>query len=119
MPGGLHSDGLDQAVARSVVRDQERSLSCLTNQATHGAEGAARLAGLMSQDAPTLLLHTTAREYALTGNTALACGVRMPGEQGTGRPLELSFKDRHIEALVAEWASRTARFAAGWRACAG
>ncbi|MCY4591116.1 MAG: hypothetical protein OXE86_11290 [Alphaproteobacteria bacterium] len=53
-------------MARRVVRDGERSLSCLERRTARGAAGAEWLAGQMSRDTPRLP-HATAREYASIG----------------------------------------------------
>ena len=58
--------GGNQVVARRVVRDGERSLSCPERRTARGAAGAEWLAGQMSRDTPRLP-HATAREYASIG----------------------------------------------------
>ena len=62
-PGKEPGAGRDQVVARRIVRDGERFLSCLTNQATHNDARAEWLAGQMSKDTPRPP-HATAREHA-------------------------------------------------------
>ena len=83
LPGKTRRGG-NQVVARRVVRDGERSLSCPERRTARGAAGAEWLAGQMSRDTPRLP-HATAREYASIGQYRTT--VRGPATlTGTGSP---------------------------------
>ncbi len=121
-PAGLNRRGGNQVVARRVVRDGERSLSCPERRTARGAAGAEWLAGQMSRDTPRLP-HATAREYASIGQYRTT--VRGPATlAGTGSPSKTKHHrsrplTRPRGALLPPEADRADRTAAHVRRRAG